>query len=207
MMNNFLPKWLIRAFGRKLSEWDLSKSDQYSVLLTTSRILGKLRSSLVAQTVKNLHAMQGTQVQSLGWEDLEKGMATYSSILAWQIPWTEEPGGLQSMGSHRVRYDWACTHVATQQDLFQFSSVQFNSVAQSCLSLCDPMNRSTPGIPVHHQLLEFTQTHIHRVGNAIQPSHPLSSPSPPAPSPSQHQSLFQWVNSLHEVAKVLEFQL
>ena len=92
MMNNFLPKWLIRAFGRKLSEWDLSKSDQYSVLLTTSRILGKLRSSLVAQTVKNLPAMQGTQVQSLGWEDLEKGMSTYSSILAWKIPWTEEPG-------------------------------------------------------------------------------------------------------------------
>ena len=83
----------------------MSKSDQYSVLLTTSRILGKLRSSLVAQTVKNLPAMQGTQVQSLGWEDLEKGMATYSSILAWQIPWTEEPGGLQSMGLHRVRYD------------------------------------------------------------------------------------------------------
>ena len=83
----------------------MSKSDQYSVLLTTSRILGKLRSSLVAQTVKNLPAMQGTQVQSLGWEDLEKGMATYSSILAWQSPWTEEPGGLQSMGLHRVRYD------------------------------------------------------------------------------------------------------
>ena len=83
----------------------MSKSDQYSVLLTTSRILGKLRSSLVAQTVKNLPAMQGTQVQSLGWEDLEKGMATYSSILAWQIPWTEEPGGLQSMGSHRVGHN------------------------------------------------------------------------------------------------------
>ena len=83
----------------------MSKSDQYSVLLTTSRILGKLRSSLVAQTVKNLPAMQGTQVQSLGWEDLETGMATYSSILAWQIPWTEEPGGLQSMGSHRVRHN------------------------------------------------------------------------------------------------------
>ena len=87
------------------------------------------------------------------------------------------------------------------------SSVQFSSVAKSCLTLCDPMNRSTPGLPVHHQLLEFTQTHIHRVGDAIQPSHPLLSPSPPAPNPSQHQSLFQWVNSLHEVAKVLEFQL
>ena len=69
------------------------------------------------------------------------------------------------------------------------------------------MNHSTPGLPVHHQLLEFTQTHIHRVGDAIQPSHPLSYPSPPAPNPSQHQGLFQWVSSSHEVAKVLEFQL
>ena len=68
-----------------------------------------------------------------------------------------------------------------------FSSV--SSVSQSCLTLCDPMNRSTPGLPVHHQLPEFTQTHVHQVGDAIQPSHPLSSPSPPAPSPSQHQSL------------------
>ena len=87
------------------------------------------------------------------------------------------------------------------------SSVQFSSVTQSCLTLCDPMNHSTPGLPVHHQLPEFTQTHVHRVSDAIQPSHPLSSPSPPAPNPSQHQSLFQWVNSSHEVAKVLESQL
>ena len=71
------------------------------------------------------------------------------------------------------------------------SSVQFSSVAQSCLTLCDPMNHSTPGLPVHHQLLEFTQTHVHRVGDAIQPSHPLLSPSPPAPNPSQHQGLSQ----------------
>ena len=70
-------------------------------------------------------------------------------------------------------------------------SVKFSSVAQSCPTLCDPMNRSTPGLPVHHQLPEFTQTHVHRVSDAIQPSHPLSSPSPPAPNPSQHQSLFQ----------------
>ena len=87
------------------------------------------------------------------------------------------------------------------------SSVQFSSVTQSCPTLWDPMNHSTPGLPVHHQLPEFTQTHVHRVSDAIQPSHPLSSPSPPALNPSQHQSLFQWVNSLHEVAKVLEFQL
>ena len=86
-------------------------------------------------------------------------------------------------------------------------SVQFSSVAQLSPTLCDPMNRSTPGLPVHHQLPEFTQTHVHRVGDAIQPSHPLSSPSLPAPNPSQHHGLFQWVNSSHEVAKVLEFQL
>ena len=69
------------------------------------------------------------------------------------------------------------------------------------------MNRSMPGLPVHHQLPEFTQTHVHGVGDTIQPSHPLSSPSPPAPNPSQHQGLFQWVNSSNEVAKVFEFQL
>ena len=85
--------------------------------------------------------------------------------------------------------------------------VQFSSVSQSCPTLCDPMNCSTPGLPVHHHLPEFTQTHIHRVSDAIQPSHPLSSPSPRAPNPSQHQSLFQLVNSSHEVAKVLELQL
>ena len=84
---------------------------------------------------------------------------------------------------------------------------QFSSVAQSCPTLGDPMYCSTPGLPVHHQLPELTQTHVHLVGDAIQASHPLSSPSPPAPNPSQHQGLFQWVNSSHEVAKVLEFQL
>ena len=77
----------------------------------------------------------------------------------------------------------------------------------SRVQLCDLMNRSTPGLPVHPQHLEFTQTHVHRVSDAIQPSHALSSPCPPVPNPSQHQSLFQWVNSSHEVAKVLEFQL
>ena len=87
------------------------------------------------------------------------------------------------------------------------TSVQLSSVTQLCLTFCDPMNNTTPGLPVHHQLPEFTQTHVHQVGDAIQPSHLLSSPSPPAPKPAQHQSLFQWVNSSHEVAKVLEFQL
>ena len=88
-----------------------------------------------------------------------------------------------------------------------FQHFQIRLVARSCPTLCDPMNHSTPGLPVYHQPPEFTQTHVHRVSDAIQPSHPLLSPSPLAPSPSQHQSLFQWVNSSHEVAKVLEFQL
>ena len=94
-----------------------------------------------------------------------------------------------------VHIHLGCFHV--------FSSVQFSSVAQSCPTLYDPMNHSMPGLPVHHQLPEFTQTHVHRVCDAIQPSHPLLSHFSPAPNPSQHQSLFQWVNSSHEVAKVL----
>ena len=85
--------------------------------------------------------------------------------------------------------------------------VQFSLVTQSCPTLCNHMNRSMPGLPAHHQLLEFKQIHVHWVGGAIQPSHPLSSPSPPAFSLSQHQGLFRWVSSSHQVAKILEFQL
>ncbi|CAM9827629.1 unnamed protein product [Rangifer tarandus platyrhynchus] len=80
------------------------------------------------------------------------------------------------------------------------SSVQFISVAQSCPTLCNPMDCSKPGLPVHHQLLEFTQVHVYQVSNTIQPSHPLSSPSPPALNLSQHQGLFNWVSSSHHVA-------
>ena len=83
----------------------------------------------------------------------------------------------------------------------------FSSVAQPCLTLCDRMDCSTPGLPVHHQLLELTQTHVHRVSDVIQPSHSLSSPSPPTFNLSQHQGLYKCVSSLHQVAKVLEFQL
>ena len=86
-------------------------------------------------------------------------------------------------------------------------TVQFSSVAQSCPTPCNPMNRSTPGLPVHHQLLEFTQTHVHWVDDAIQPSYPLSSPSPPALNLSQHQGHFKWVSPSHQVSKGLEFQL
>ena len=86
-------------------------------------------------------------------------------------------------------------------------SVQFSSVTQSYPTLCDPMNHSMPGLPIHHQLPESTQTHVHWVSDAIQPSCPLSSPSPPALNLSQHQGLFKWVSSSHQVATVLEFQL
>ena len=100
------------------------------------------------------------------------------------------------MPAHTVRPEhseegWIAWNKMLESKEDEFSSVQFSSVAQSCLTLCDPMNRSTPGLPVHHQLPEFTRTYAHQVGDAIQPSHPLSSPFPPAPNPSQHQSVFQ----------------
>ena len=103
--------------------------------------------------------------------------------------WPSLPTGQQSPRTSRILKLAIRPRSPTRRP--QFSSVQFSSVTQSCLTLCDPMNRSTPGLPVHHHLPEFTQTHVHRVSDAIQPSHPLSSPSPPAPNPSQHQSLFQ----------------
>ena len=97
-------------------------------------------------------------------------------------------------------------HVSESKS-FSGGSVQLSSVQLiSHFQLCNSRDCSTPGFPVHQQFPELTQTHVHRAGDAIQPSHPLSSPSPPAPNPSQHQGLFQWVSSLHEVAKVLEFQ-
>ena len=124
-----------------------------------------------------------------------------SHVQLLATPWTAAHQALPSMGFSRQEY-WGAIAFSESRSV-QFSSVQL----LSRVWLCDPINRSTPGLPVHHQLLEFTQTHFHRIGDAIQPSHPLSSPSLLAPNPSQHQSLFQWVNSLHKVAKVLEFQL
>ena len=116
--------------------------------------------------------------------------------------------GSQSILSSRV-VSTARSRQRSQRYVYWILSccLQFNLVAQSCPTLCDPMDCSTPGLPVHHQLPEFTQTHTHWVADAIQPSHPLSSPSLPALNLSQHQGLFKWVSSLHQVAKVLEFQL
>ena len=103
---------------------------------------------------------------------------------------------------------WRATvHAAAKSQIWLSYQIQFISVAQSCLTLCDPMDCSTPGLPVQHQLPESTHTHIHWVNDTIQPSHPLSSPSLPTLNLSQHQGLFKWVSSSHQVTKVLEFQL
>ena len=107
------------------------------------------------------------------------------------VPPPLEAWSLNHWTTRAVLTPWFSPCLYNRRDIKHISSLQFSPVAQSCLTLCDPMNHSTPGLPVHHQLPEFTQTHVHRVSDAIQPSHPLSSPSPTAPNPSQHQRLFQ----------------
>ena len=132
--------------------------------------------------------------QLLKKEPQLKDLSVHSSILAWRIPWTEEPGGLQSTGSQRVTHDFTFT--------FTFCLVQ----PLSHVWLCYTMHCRMPGFPVHHQLPEPAQTHVHWV-DAIQPSHPLLTPSPPTFNLSQHQSIFHWAGSSHQVAKVSELQL
>ena len=165
--------------------------------------------------------------------NIETETATHSSILSWEIPWTKESGGLQFMGSQRFGHELATEQKYMRWGVLinsmggSFYSVyhiillytinilqfylpvvlQFSSVTQSCLTLCNPMNCSMPGFLAHHQFPEHTQTHDHRLGDAIQPSHPLSSPFPSAFNRFQHQGPFQQVSSSHQVAKVLEFQL
>ena len=122
--------------------------------------------------------------------------------------------GRERKGRKWTSKDPVCWWDSAQPVIFSYlncwsvsPTIQLGSVAQSCPTLCDSMDCSTTGLPVHHQLPEFTQTHVHGVGDAIQPSQPLSSPSPPTFNLSQHQGLFRWVSSSHQVAKVLEFQL
>ena len=125
------------------------------------------------------------QVQTLGQKYLlEYEMATHSDILVWKIPWTEKPGRLQSIVAQRVRHDSACMHACMH-------ALHFSSVVQLCPTLCNPMDCSMPGFRVHHQLPELTQIHIPQVSDAIQTSHPLLSPSPPAFNLGQPQGFFQ----------------
>ena len=141
-------------------------------------------------------------------------------LCPWNFPGKNTPGDLPNPGikpaSHALTGRFFTTvppgmpqqrGIVMQIWTWAERSVQFSSVALLCLTLWDITNHSIPGLPVHHQLQEFTQTHVHWVGDAIQPSSPLSSPSLPALNLSQHQGLFKWVSSLQEVAKVLEFQL
>ena len=158
---------------------------------------------LVHDFLWSVSQLQQLEKHALMWrcQQFEEGWNAESPHAGW-LPWRAAQTLQQTL------WDWQKLCQATEISAFMtLVSVQFSSVTQSCPTFCDPMNRSTPGLPVHHHLPEFTQTHVHWVHDAIQSSHPRSSPSPPAPNPSQHQSLFQWVNSSHEVAKVLEFQL
>ena len=152
--------------------------------------------SLVSQMIKNLPAVQGTWVNPwIGKIPWRREWQPTSVFLPEKSLGQRSLAGYSPQRSQGVGHNWGakCTHT-------------FSSVTQSCLILCDPVDCSTPGLPVHHQLLEFTQTPVHHVGDAIQPSHPLSSLSPTF-SLSQHQGLYQWDSSSHQVARVLEFQL
>ena len=131
------------------------------------------------------------------------GSSVHEILPARILEWVAIPS---SRGSSWPRDQTCISYVSCTGRQVLYHSVQFSSVAQSCLTPCNPMNHSMPGLPIHHQLLEFTQSHVHPVSNPIQPSHPLSSPSPPAPNPPHHPGLFKLVSSSHEVAKVLEFQ-
>ena len=132
-----------------------------------------------------------------------------SSLTAGEGPLCCEIWGLYKTAFKSWRDVKRCIYKRRLWSLFhkKIFCFQFSSVTQSCSTPWDPMDCSTPGLPVHHQLPELTQIHIHRVSDAIQPSHPRSSPSPPTFNLSQHQGLFQWFSSSHQVAKVLECQL
>ena len=194
--------------------WTAMRSNQ-SILMeiypecSLEGLMLKLKFQYFGHLMQRANSLEKNPYVEKNWKQKERGMIE-DEVVGWHHwlnghEFQQAPGDGEGQGRlQRVGHTWVTEQ---QQQPLILSSVQFSSVAQSCLTLCDPMNRSMPGLPIHHQHPEFTQIHIHRVGDAIQPSHPLSSPSPPAPNPSQHQSLLQWVNSSHEVAKVLEFQL
>ena len=128
-------------------------------------------------------------------------------VKEWKCWWPRLPNHVTHVYKIILEQCHPLLHYLDPFNTEEITWFQFSSVAQLCPTLCDPMNCSIPGLPVYHQLQEFTQTHVHWVGDAIQPSHPLSSPSPPVLKLSQHQGLFKWVNSSHQVDKGLEFQL
>ena len=177
-IRNHKPKEKEQGWGKTLPDF----RQYYTPLVPKQHDIG------TKQTYRAMEQNRSSEIPTCLWSiNLQQGI--YSGEMA-----ISSESGVGKAGQLHV---WTFPHII----------YKFSSVARSCSTLCDPMNCSTPGLPVYHQLLEFTQTHVHRVSDAIQPSHLLSSPSPPAPNPYHHQSLFQWVNSSHQVAKVLEFQL
>ena len=134
-----------------------------------------------------------------------------SRVRLFATPWIAAHQASLSITNSRSSLRLICIYIYIYVCVYRYtclwSLLTFSSVTQSCPTLWDPMDCSTPGLPDHHQLLELAQTHVHRVSDAIQPSHSLLSPFPPAFNLSQHQGLFQWLSSSHQVAKLLEFQL
>jgi len=208
--------WMISEYSQRMQGWKRHP--------LSSKVLGvNHQTKNSKQSQRSRSQLQQHTVLSL--YKIKKHMETYSTwliIKSMQIktqggitsPLSEWPSSERSTNNKCFRswiqegiflHSWwgcnGCSHCGKQH------SVQFSSVTQSCPTPCDPIYCSTPDLPVHHQLLEPTQTHVHQVGDAIQPSHPLPSPSPPAFNLSQHQGLFQWVDSSHHVTKVLELQL
>ena len=185
--------------------WSLPKFMSIASVMPSSRLILCTAPVLLPSIFPRIRAFSMSQLFTSG--DQSIGALASTSVLPINIQgWFPlRLTGLISLMSKGNLIEETISSAVLHSTEYNMSSVQ--SVAQSCPNLCDPTNRSMPGLPVHHQFPEFIQTHVHWVGDAIQPSHPLSSPSPPASDPSQHQSPFQWVNFSHEVAKVLEFQL
>ena len=181
----------------------------YKILILPSKML-VLRDGAFQRCLSHESRTFMNGINAFIKEALETSLA---SLTAWaynkKISAMKQKEGLHENETSPATWSWTLELLEINFCIFvkYLSSVQFNSVAQSCLTLCDTMDCSLPGFPVHHQHLEFTQTHVYWDGDATQSSYLLSSPSPPTLSLSQHQSHFKWVSSSHQVAKVMEFQL
>ena len=196
VLPSWSPLWATGAWSweepwKEPRNWGLESQRRRDLLTGFSPTLVK---DCPVYTAKQLHRQQrNTETKARCPRAMQDSCCQLTSTHSWvlwqQVGCKRGPTG-RNIGHERRPYTY-----------------QFRSVSQSCSTLCDPMDCNTPGLPVHHQLLELTHTHVHRVGDAIQPSHPLSSPSPPALNLSQHQGLFQWVSSSHQAARVLELQL
>ena len=175
-----------------------------------SRISKRYLYTFVCNSIThNSQKVEATQVSINGWMDKQNMVCTYKGILfsLKKEGSSEVCCSMDEAWGHYAKWNKPITKRQILRDPAYMRESQFSSVTQSCPTLCDPMDCSTPGFSVHRQLLEPTQTHVRHVGDAIQPSHPLLSLSPPAFYLSHHQGLFKWVSSSHQVAKILEFQL